>query len=236
MQTELLMQTADNTDAVLGLFAKSHCKFNYEIDGISDTMPTLSEMTMKAIEILSTNENGFFLFVEGGRIDHAHHDTLAHIALDETVEFAKAVELAKDQLNDDNSLLLVTADHSHTMTFAGYGARGSNVFGVGGRSDSDQIPYLKLNYANGHGYFMHKNETSKTRIDPSVLRINGNEFEFPGTVPRVSETHAGEDVAVFATGPYSHLFRGNFDQHTIPYVLAYASCIGDGETACKNKT
>lgn len=38
--------------------------------------PSLSEMTMAAIEILRKNENGYVLFVEGGRIDHAHHQNL----------------------------------------------------------------------------------------------------------------------------------------------------------------
>lgn len=49
----MLRLNANKTDAVLGLFAKSHTKFNYMIDGTSDRDPTLSEMTMKAIEILS---------------------------------------------------------------------------------------------------------------------------------------------------------------------------------------
>lgn len=110
----------NNTDAVLGLFDASHCKYNYEIDGISDSAPTLTEMTLKAIELLSSNENGFLLFVEGGRIDMAHHKTMAHIALDETIAFSKAIDHAKDLLEDD-TLLLVTADHSHTMSYAGYG-------------------------------------------------------------------------------------------------------------------
>lgn len=110
----------NNTDAVLGLFATSHCPYNYEVDGISDTVPTLTEMTTKAIELLSTNENGFFLFVEGGRIDQAHHKTQAHIALSETVEFAKAVSMAQNEVNGNDTLILVTADHAHTMSYSGY--------------------------------------------------------------------------------------------------------------------
>lgn len=110
----------NEVDAVLGLFHKSHCQYNYEIDGISDTAPTLSEMTAKAIEILSTNEKGYFLFVEGGRIDHAHHETMAHVALDETKEFAKAVEASIATDGSDETLRVVTADHAHTMSYAGY--------------------------------------------------------------------------------------------------------------------
>lgn len=119
-QAAMMGLNKNNTDAVLGLFDESHCKYNYEIDGISDSAPTLTEMTMKAIELLSENEKGFLLFVEGGRIDMAHHKTMAHIALDETIAFSKAVDHAKDVLQDD-TLMLVTADHSHTMSYAGYG-------------------------------------------------------------------------------------------------------------------
>lgn len=225
--------TADNTDAVLGLFDDSHMKYNYEVDGISDSIPTLSEMTMKAIELLSKNTNGFFLFVEAGRIDMAHHDSRAHIALDETVEFAKAIKLSIDELGDKETLHLVTADHSHTMSYSGYGDRGTNILGIAGRSKEDNIPYMKLSYANGNGYYMHRNETSFFRLNPTEMKLLQNEFEFPTTAPRNSETHGGDDVAVFATGPYAHLFKANFEQYTIPHVIAYASCMGNGLTACK---
>lgn len=83
-------------------------------------MPTLKEMTMKAIEILQTNPNGFFLFVEGGRIDHALHENQAHIALEETAEFSRSIKIATQMLGFDNTLFVVTADHAHTMTLSGY--------------------------------------------------------------------------------------------------------------------
>lgn len=104
----------------MGLFAPGHCEYNHKIDGISDTAPTLKEMTMKAIEILQTNPNGFFLFVEGGRIDHALHDNLAHIALEETAEFSRTVALATQMLSTNDTLFVVTADHAHTLSLGGY--------------------------------------------------------------------------------------------------------------------
>lgn len=108
---------------MLGLFAADHCDYNYKVDGISDVTPTLSEMTMKAVEILSTNPNGFFLFVEGGRIDMALHENHAHIALEETAEFSRAIKVATDMLSFDDSLFVVTSDHSHTLTLGGYPVR-----------------------------------------------------------------------------------------------------------------
>lgn len=82
--------------------------------------PTLLELTSKALEVLGKNENGFVLLVEGGRIDHAHHGTMSQLALSETVEFHKTVEYAKSVTNEQDTLLLATADHSHVFTVGGY--------------------------------------------------------------------------------------------------------------------
>lgn len=82
--------------------------------------PTLEEMTLKALEILKKNENGFVLLVEGGRIDTAHHETSAKLALEETREFQKAVQSARDMTNEEDSLIVVTADHSTALSAAGF--------------------------------------------------------------------------------------------------------------------
>jgi alkaline phosphatase len=49
----------------------------------------------------------------------------------------------------------------------------------------------------------------------------------------IQDTHGGDDVGIYALGPYSHLFEGVIEQHIIPHIMAYAACIGDGLTACK---
>ena len=76
------------TDRLLGLFADTHLMFDNErrnptgCEPCQDWLdqPSLIEMTEKAIQMLSKNEeNGFFLLVEGGRIDHAHHDTYVRL-------------------------------------------------------------------------------------------------------------------------------------------------------------
>ncbi len=112
-------------------------------------------MTETAIKILKKNAHGFFLFVEGGKIDMAHHDTKAHIALDETVEFAKAIEKAYRMTNEEDTLIVVTADHAHTLSMSGYPARGHDIFGIYGKS-MDNLPYSTLSYANGRGYHPEK--------------------------------------------------------------------------------
>lgn len=77
-------------------------------------------MTMKAIEILKMNPKGFFLFVEAGKIDLALHEQQAHIAVDETAEFSRSIELATSMLSTNDTLFVTTADHSHTLSLSGY--------------------------------------------------------------------------------------------------------------------
>lgn len=58
-------------------------------------------------------------------------------------------------------------------------------------------------------------------------------YAFPSTVPLSETTHGGDDVAVYATGPWSHLFTGTYEQNFIAHAMRYASCIGKGLTACE---
>ncbi|CAJ0924535.1 unnamed protein product [Ranitomeya imitator] len=94
--------------------------------------PTLTEMVDVAIRILQKNPRGFFLLVEGGRIDHGHHAGQASLALHETVELDLAVGIAGTLTSEEDTLTLVTADHSHVFTLGGYPPRGKpNTRGLG---------------------------------------------------------------------------------------------------------
>lgn len=143
----------DETEYLLGLFENDHCL--YHLDAVNSTIePTLSEMTEAAIKLLSRDANGFFLFVEGGRIDHAHHSTQAMRALDETEQFSEAIQRAVDLTSREDTLIVVTSDHAHTMSLSGYPDRGNAILGVGG-TGKDGLPYATLSYANGPGYSLH---------------------------------------------------------------------------------
>lgn len=113
------------TDFLLGLFEPSHCLYNIQIEQrqLQETEPSLSEMTVAAIKVLEKEEKGYFLFVESARIDMAHHDTLARIALDETKEFSNTIELARQMTNESDTLIIVTSDHAHVMSYNGYPVR-----------------------------------------------------------------------------------------------------------------
>lgn len=115
-----------SSEFLLGLFSNGHCEYNGDIgrNKLQNKKPTLSEMTKVAIEHLRKEEKGFFLFVESARIDMAHHDNWARIALEETEEFSKTIEMARKMTNTNDTLIVVTSDHAHTMTYNGYPVSG----------------------------------------------------------------------------------------------------------------
>ncbi|XP_018323807.1 membrane-bound alkaline phosphatase-like [Agrilus planipennis] len=212
---------------LLGLFTDSHMSFDLDRD--PNVEPSLTEMTQAAISVLSKNDNGYFLFVEGGMIDQAHHLTYAQKALGDTLAFADAVQRAVDITGRDDTLIVVTADHGHTLTFNGYAGRGSDIFGLAGLGE-DGLPYSVLTYSNGPGYAYDK---SGKRRDLREDHMGKKDYKFPVQIPLSRETHDGEDVPIYALGPWAHLFSGAYEQNVIPHVIAYASCVGDGITACE---
>lgn len=87
--------------------------FEYGVmDTYDEALPTLAEMTERAIEVLSENENGFFLMVEGSQIDSYNHDNELDGATHEVYEFDKAVTVALEfAVNNPDTLIIITADH-----------------------------------------------------------------------------------------------------------------------------
>lgn len=214
---------------LLGLFEGSHLKYNLQSDS---NEPSLAELTETAIRMLSRNDKGFFLFVEGGRIDHAHHDNRVEFALDETIELSAAVARARELLSDDDTLLVVTADHAHVMSFNGYSPRGTNILGPSNSRDSNNVPYMTLSYANGPGFRPHENDQ---RVDVTQ-EDNYRSVSWRSHVdaPLGSETHGGDDVALFAVGPRHALFSGLYEQSHVPHRMAAAACIGPGRADCSS--
>lgn len=72
--------------------------------------------------------------------------------MDETEQFSLAIEEAVKLTNRSDTLIIVTSDHAHTMSYGGYPKRGNDIFGFAGKSDVDDKPYSTLSYANGPGY------------------------------------------------------------------------------------
>lgn len=203
---------------VLGLFEPSHMQFEADRGRDPGGEPSLAEMTRFAIEKLQGHPDGFFLMVEGGRIDHAHHGSNAYRALGDTVALADAVETALALTDPADTLIVVTADHSHTMTISGYPRRGNPILGkvesVDGAvaADSEGRPYTTLSYANGPGY-------REELPDLTDVDTRGLDYRQLGTIPLESETHGGEDVAAYATGPGAEQVRGVMEQNRLFHVM-----------------
>jgi len=224
----------------IGLFASSHLEYEADRGG---SQPSLEEMTRKAIQILNATGKRYFLMVEAGRIDHAHHEGNAFRAFTDTRMFDRAINAAQRSVNLNRTLILATADHSHVFTIAGYPMRplgdlrytprsvpasfrnqphngilgtvhGINTGGTISESgDSGGIPYTILGYANGPGH------RSGSRVNPNNDRTVGYGGAVPSstshtayrqeaTVPLAIETHAGEDVMIYAVGRTAENVRG----------------------------
>lgn len=112
----------------MGLFHPDHLPYELIRNKNLSGTPSLSEMAEKGLDILMKNPNGFVLMIEGGKIDLAHHKNYARLALEEGSEFDTTVELVLKRSGPD-TLIIVTADHSHSLTFNGYPERGDDILG-----------------------------------------------------------------------------------------------------------
>lgn len=243
-----------STDRLLGLFERSHMEYEHDRPKDKGGEPSLAEMTSKAIDVLSKNRKGFFLMVEGGRIDHAHHDGNAFRALTDTIALSEAVRAALSKTDARDTLVVVTADHSHVFSMAGYPTRGNDILGKvvgndergeperGSVFDKDALglPYTTLGYANGKGYTGRssaqpegpKRRPHAPRSYEGIARgrpdLTGVDTSDPDYMQEVAvpflagETHGGEDVAIYASGPGAHLFHGVQEQHVIFHVMVEA--------------
>lgn len=232
---------------LLALFEPEHMRYEHERKDDRAGEPSLAEMTRVAINRLRGNPRGFVLLVEGGKIDHANHASNAYRALDETIAFSDAIRVARELSPERDTLILVTADHGHVLNFAGYPRRGNPILGKVVEADSKDgapahdllgLPYTTLSYANGPGYpgasdvqpagpkrFPHepaKAKAATARPDLSAVDTADPDYLQESTLPLGSETHAGDDVGVWASGPGAAAVRGSIEQHEIFHLMLQA--------------
>jgi alkaline phosphatase len=236
-------------DKVFALFQPGHMQYEHDRAGDAAGEPSLAEMVSAAIVRLQRETQGYVLVVEGGRIDHAHHAGNAYRALTDTIALSQAVDAARSATSIDDTLIVVTADHSHVLSFAGYSHRGNPILGkVTDRYGNDDVRYKRdasgrefttLSYANGPGYagasefqaegvkrFPHDPTTFQTalagRPDLRDVDTTAPDFMQPALLPLASETHGGEDVGVYASGPGAETVRGVMEQNVIFHLLLQA--------------
>ena len=215
------MEAARPGTKFIGLYAKED-HLAYELErgarnpkGEAATQPSLSEMTSKAITLLSAKPEGFFLMVEGGKIDHALHDSNAKRALVDLVAFDDAIQTAIDrmQLLDPglrNTLIVITADHDHTLAFNGTARRGNPILDIVRNADgtpardADGRTYTALAFGNGPN---RPNE----RADVASETALGDHYHQETGIRIKGETHGGGDVKLYATGAGAQRFKGTME-------------------------
>jgi alkaline phosphatase len=199
--------------ALFDFAAKAQGHMSYEADRNAVNEPSLAEMTGKAVDILSKNPKGYFLMVEGGRIDHALHETNAKRALIDTIAFDDAIKAALGKVDLSNTLIVVTADHDHTMAFNGYGMIGSPILGNNINYQSKQlstdkngVPYPTLVFGNGQNRV-----DTRTNVDTTV--VEGLEYHQEAVIKKSTgnESHGGGDVQLYTIGAAAKTFKGTID-------------------------
>lgn len=225
---------------VLGLFSDSHMAYASERAVPGAEQPSLTAMTLKALKLLQNKDEGYLLVVEAGRIDHAHHAGNAANALNDTIELSEAVAAVMQNTDSDDTLVLVTADHSHVFTMAGYPRRGNPILGKVVTAWSDEpsldengLPYTTLGYMNGRGFRDHGEQLNADstyaeaptagRKDISEIDTTAPGYHQEALVPLNAETHGGEDVAVYAKGPGAGGAMGAIEQNQLFHVMLQAT-------------
>jgi len=240
---ELADIDSSKTRKLFGLFAGGNMEFEY--DRTLTNQPSLEQMASKAVELLSQQDN-FILIVESGRIDHAHHYGNAFRALYETSAFDKTIAAVTEKVDAENTLLIVTADHSHTLTISGYPVRGNPILDFvvttdkhGNPNDEHLLsargkPFTTLGYANGFGHCDNYGDHPVEGFRPCAdglqkdYAVDGEDhpthanFQQHAGVPLYMETHGADDVPIYARGPWSHLLNGVVEQNVIFHVMKFA--------------
>jgi alkaline phosphatase len=226
-KTELDNIDPNKAVKVLGLFNSSHMNYDLVREGTGE--PSLSDMTVKAIQTLERNPNGMFLMVEGGRIDHALHETTAIKALQDTIAFDNAIKAAITEIKKidptlKNTLIVVTADHDHTLVLNGYAARtgkttvnNSGVLGLlknyndgSVAKDADGMPFTIIGFGNGENRVVGDRKNFSALSDNQVFADTYHQ-EAAIPVSAGSETHGGTNVFLGAMGENADSFYGVMD-------------------------
>ena len=124
-KTKQQMQALDHQKPVLAVFDNDALPFSVDYahdQKLQNTIPTLSEMTVKAIDLMKDHAEGFVLQVEGGKVDWAAHaNDIAGLLYDQ-VAFDEAVKVAIDFAEKDKeTLVIITTDHGNANPGLIYG-------------------------------------------------------------------------------------------------------------------
>jgi alkaline phosphatase len=233
---DAIAPTAD-TRAV-GLFTTSH--MTYDLDRNPALEPSLAEMATKALDILQKKQKPYFLMVEGGRIDHALHESNAKRALVDCLAFDNTLKAVIEKAREtdphlEHTLIVVTADHDHTLVLNGYAKRTGkttetnpgilglvkNVVTGAFDVDADGMPYTILGFGNGESRVAGARSAAPA-LDEATTSANNYHQEAAVLMPAGGETHGGTDVSIMAIGAGSDAVHG-FMTNTSVYGILKAA-------------
>ena len=152
-----------------------------------------------------------------------------------TLSFSDAIEAALDKVDLNETLILVTADHSHVFTLSGYPVRGNPILGlvmendVNGEPknvpavDANGTPYTSLAYANGPGAIGQRPrpvpEVGIGAVYQSLIEVERSRID--GSLDH-GETHGGEDVALYGIGVGADRVGGVIEQNVVFDIMLEA--------------
>lgn len=163
-----------------GQFSQGNMAYEYEhtigLKPYYDWQPHLSEMTRRSLEILSQDPDGFFLMVEGSRIDHAAHANALPHTLFEVIEFDKTVQTIVEWANGRTDVLVVaTSDHETgglTVVNAAGPQEFSNVSWTTGQHTGRPVPIFGWNV-------QHPDAASNDIDNTFIYRLVTHGFDAP---------------------------------------------------------
>lgn len=238
-----LLNDDGKTGKLLGVFNYSHLTYVIDRDE-KNTQPSLAEMTDAALRRLSKNDNGFFLMVEAGRIDHALHDVDITTMLKEAETFQEVVTTALNYASKDpDTLIVVTADHatggvaiSELLDVEKMMQQKQSVKMIAKKMkklDSDKIlPFIVANTGASledlqpwKDSIIEANKSksgAKHEIAYALSQIYGVGVYHPVFQKKQKKTygHSGEMVPLMASGPGAQKFAGILDNTDIPAIMA----------------
>lgn len=187
-----------NAPKYWGVFDRIELPYYIDID--TSQIPSLAEMTEKAIQTLSKNENGFFLMVEGSLVDWALHNQDAKSAMIEFLEFNKAVNKAiQFAIKDGNTLVIIMPDHG--TSGVSMGNKNSNI-GYYKKSLNQFFEPLQI-------------QTKSLKIDPIIRK----KLKKTSLIGFTTLGHTGEDLFLAIYHPQQKTLSGHVKNYEInPYI------------------
>lgn len=226
---ELNTATAPN-GKLLGLFSMEHLPYYIDRAHLGVAVPTLAEMTRRALDILSRDPDGFFLMVEGGKIDWANHAHDAMTAVLEVYEFNEAVKVGLEFLKrEPDTLIVVTADHETGGVGLSVGKylivpealRGQRVSAellarmLKGKSDQEVVQLM-----SELAGIRDITPAELVKVKSGAATAIGEVIAQRAQIGWTTTAHSGESVPVYAFGRGSHVFAGVYENSDIARKIA----------------